>query len=104
MLQTSQRQSTQCSFDVLIDPPFKDAREYARTLSTVKDILSLDPSATIMVWIPQLSSTQEPENLVKAASWKGMDVLLHYGERRRVVWEHGRGGECSLVSKRTSTR
>ena len=37
---------------VLIDPPYKDANDFSRTLATVKQILHQNSSATVMIWIP----------------------------------------------------
>lgn len=61
---------------VLIDPPFKHKDEYAKTLDTVKRILHIDSSATVMVWIPQLSCEEAgtlDRRLLQAVTEYGRD-------------------------------
>lgn len=54
---------------VLIDPPYKDADEFGRTLDTVKQIFHQNSSATVMVWMPMCKdAAQLNHGLLKVAS------------------------------------
>jgi 23S rRNA (adenine2030-N6)-methyltransferase len=44
---------------VLIDPPYKDANDYSRTLATVKQILHQNSSATVMIWMPMCNDAAQ---------------------------------------------
>ena len=51
---------------ILIDPPVKDVSfECGQVLTTVQTLLEIDPSCTVMVWLPLLSETQNDDIVQK---------------------------------------
>lgn len=67
---------------VLIDPPYEDKRDYARTVEVLRDALTRFPTGTYAVWYPVLQrneSIQLPERLKRlgAKSWLNVTLAIH---------------------------
>ncbi|MBP0597050.1 23S rRNA (adenine(2030)-N(6))-methyltransferase RlmJ [Herbaspirillum sp. LeCh32-8] len=67
---------------VLIDPPYEDKRDYARTVEVLRDALTRFPTGMYAVWYPVLQrneSIQLPERLKRlgAKSWLHVTLAIH---------------------------
>jgi 23S rRNA (adenine2030-N6)-methyltransferase len=67
---------------VLIDPPYEDKRDYARTAEVLRDALTRFPTGMYAVWYPVLQrneSIQLPEKLKRlgAKSWLNVTLAIH---------------------------
>lgn len=83
---------------VLIDPPYKDAREYSQVTRTFERLLTKRPDTTVMVWLARLDLPESREleaNLVRLAK---LLATSGYLEASLTVASKGLMGSSMLVA------